>query len=1717
MKILLTLLIFFSSLHSFAQYGNEWIDYSKNYYSFKIVEDGFYKLDYNTMYAAGIPLNSISPENFQIFGFEQEQPILVEDGGDGSFDTGDYILFYAKKNTTWLDSLLYDEPENVGNKYYPHYNDTITYFVSWNNLNTNNRIQVETDNNYGNYTPRNFLLKKSYKEYHNTYVYGQKIEGISFSSFIEGEGWTSNGVNALSGSGQFNSQIATPYSYSGVSAPNVIGEAVSMSISNAPNGTSIYNHHLQLQYGASNTVLHDIEFSGYKKNNLAISFPASDITGNTTLIRHQLINDLGLASDYQAIAFVELIYPHSLNAEGLTKINFISSNNPSDSKSLYNITNFNSPTPLAFSFGDQLKKLPITNNILGFQVIVPNSTQNQQELKLLDESEIMTIPNIKPVNGNGIFTDFSNLNYNSAYIIVSNKILSNSVDNYKAYRSSAAGGSKNVIIAYSDELNLQFGGGVPKHIMGVRRFQHFAFNMATTEKPEHVFIIGKGVREASENILQNTHGIRKSTFAYNMCLVPTFGFPASDNSITNHIQNNDWAPLISIGRLAANSNGEVETYLSKVKEFETAQNPSAPYLLDTKYWQKNILHFGGGNTTGEQTTFRAYLDNFKVTLEGPDYAGHVTSFHKYNSDPINPVTLYEVTDKINEGVSLMTFFGHAYPGGFDQNVDDPDTWNNKGKYPVLISNSCLAGNIQEPNLLSVSEEFVLIDSKGSIAFLASVGNAFSTGLYAYTNRLMSNIANENYGKSIGELIKLSIEQLQPTNSFSLVTAMSQMTLHGDPALKVNPHNKPELEINVSDFKISPNVVDLSLDSINVSIIIHNMGISTLDTFAIELKRSFPNNGGDSTYIKFVNGIHYNDTVVFRIPFIPNQSGGINNFSISVDQPSIISEQYDEINNNQITKQVLFDIGGIYPVWPYDYAVVPDDTITLKASSINPFASLDTYRFEIDTTDLFNSPELRYSMPTSLGGVIDVNYDNWLLSTDNSSSNLVLEDSTVYFWRTKLNSSPNSTWHESSFQYIKNKTGWGQDHFFQFKNNTFNALNYNRPTRDLTYSPAGVSIACDVFGNAVVPQVYYTQWEIAGSLQEYGICTYNPSFMVCVVDAQTLNAWSTRYFNVGTGIMENPNNDFGNANDNGGCRNRPEKYFIFFQNDSLQMADMQDMLINDIPDSNYVLIYTSRFLNYPEWDAHNPELYPFFQNLGSDSIYAGQQNVPYICFYKKGAESTTFEEVYPDNINDYIRFDGYMFGYDYNGFETSTIIGPAQEWESVFWDQYSVESTSTDTTQLKIFGVDLNGTETLLVDTLFTVNDSITNFNTLFSADDYPYLRLQSQHIDTINYTPSQLARWHVLYQPVPEAALTSVNGYYISTTDTINEGESLAFAFDITNISELPMDSILVNYWIENDENEIIPISYPRQDSLRVGQIIRDTLQIQSLGLKNLNSLWVEINPYINPENTITDQLEQYHFNNIGQIPFYVNADNENPILDVTFNGYHILNGDIVNSKSEVVITLKDENDYLIMSEESDTSSFGIYLTDPNGFQKRLNFRNDMGEQLMEWIPADASSKKFKIIFSGDFALDGTYRLLVQGADKSGNLSGDYSYDIEFEIDHNSSITNLMNYPNPFSTQTQFVFTLTGDVIPDEFTIQVLTISGKVIREITVDELGPIHIGRNITEYKWDGKDEFGDRLANGIYLYKVITKINGETIEHRESGADNFISNGFGKMYLIH
>jgi hypothetical protein len=77
-------------------YGNEWINFDQEYFSIPVGADGIYRLDYSTLLNAGVPVNTINHESFQIFRLGEEIPIYVSGAGT-TLNNGDFMEFFGQK------------------------------------------------------------------------------------------------------------------------------------------------------------------------------------------------------------------------------------------------------------------------------------------------------------------------------------------------------------------------------------------------------------------------------------------------------------------------------------------------------------------------------------------------------------------------------------------------------------------------------------------------------------------------------------------------------------------------------------------------------------------------------------------------------------------------------------------------------------------------------------------------------------------------------------------------------------------------------------------------------------------------------------------------------------------------------------------------------------------------------------------------------------------------------------------------------------------------------------------------------------------------------------------------------------------------------------------------------------------------------------------------------------------------------------------------------------------------------------------------------------------------------------------------------------------------------------------------------------------------------------------------------------------------------------
>jgi hypothetical protein len=1655
-------------------FGNEWIDYGQQYWKFQVTEDGVYSISYSDLSNGGFPVGSIDPRNIQIFGRGKQIPVKVYGEEDGVFNTEDKIEFFARRNDGWLDSLVYTDSDLVSNPGYSLFNDTISYFITVGDQ-TGLRTLYVLSSNYWDFTTEDYCLKKAVKYYHNEYLIGrQDGSGVSLPTYDKAEGWFDfkfpKGTSHLT-------EIITPNAYTGANAPAAKVHCISASASLA---SGFPNHHISVGWGEPMQVAVDSVYYGYQLNKFDFEVPAQQIT-STTKITHQSVDDLGVLSDYHAVSYVSIEYPRNFNFSGLDYFEFRVKHPENGDIAHLSIGGVFPGNWRLFVLSDGIAKeiQLIEESGIYHALISFESQQWGQNLLFIEQNNVNAINPIQPINNTGYFIDYSQNELDSAFVIITHPSLMAACQNYASYRDN---NGMSVLLVSVEELYMQYASGIEKHPLAIRNFCNQLLT-AWNSDPQYLFIIGKSIHEMT---VSATIGARNDPIKYQNNLVPTWGYPGSDIVFTSGLGTTLYESAIPTGRLAAQSSAQVLEYLNKVIEHESA----SPAM-----WQKNILHFGGGGNEFEQSTFRNYLNDYRHIAEDTCLGGSVHSFFKNTLEPVQINVSDSIQLLINEGVSLMTFFGHASSTGFDQNIDTPESYTNQGKYPLLIGNSCYTGNIHLADANSTSENFVLVPNRGVIGFLAKSDLGIPAYLDLYTENFYREIFNLHYGSSIGQCMNFAINDFQLEGDFYRTNVALTFALHGDPSIKLHPWAAPDYSISQADVFSLPSQINATDPSFQIGVVVQNLAKAINDDVGIELVRHFPN-GVDSSYLVVVDRILNNDTIYFTLPTGGEAAIGQNYFDVFADYPAnLVGELHDVTNNIVQQKEILINSGNLVPVWPYEFAVIDDIQPKLKASTGFAFEEQQTYIFQADTTDQFNSPWMQQTMLTQGGGVVE-----WQLP-------ISLTDSLVVFWRCSpdsINAGDNYYWKNSSFQYISNETGWGQDHFFQFDKNEIQGLQYNRPDRNWTFVPIEANLKCEVYGNANTSfEALGTRYQIDLDVQDYSGYGYDmPALMVAVLDGNTFVPWESNYNG------SHPDHEFGNTLASANARGRPERYFIFQQNDAQQLQGFADMLQNEIQDGDFLLVYTWQYAQKANWQSLAPDVFDSFETIGTSQITTMNDSLPFILFMKYGSPSTLNIQV-GSSIDDHLVLEQAMEGTDGGGLLISPVIGPSDYWGKLEWNTESIGNAEGDTLNLKLYGIN-NFDSRINLAQWGTNAGSINNLESVISSASFPYLQLEAEVTDSTLLTPPQLDRWHVLFDEAPELAVNANKGYYLSN-DTLQEAEIVLFAVAVENISPYPFDSLTVHYTLEDANHVIHVLPYEKQSPLLPGQILLDTISIQTTGFAGLNSLRIDANPVDNATG-LSVLPEKYHFNNLAEIDFLVEGDRLNPILDVSFDGQHIMNGDIVSPNPQILITVDDENQYLILNEISDTSRFRVYLTAPDGNIRQVRFAdNDMS-----WTPASAPQNKFKINFNPSLGEDGLYRLKVQGADKSGNLSGDQDYEIDFEVITRPGITQVMNYPNPFSTRTQFVFTLTGSEVPEEFKIQIMSIGGDIVREITRSELGDIHVGRNLTEYWWDGKDEYGDQLANGLYVYRVIARLHGENLEIRPSGADKWFNKGWGKLYIM-
>ena len=1641
--------------------SNSWIDYDQSYYKFKISEDGIYRINFQTLLDAGIPLSSLDPRNFQLFARGKEIPIYVKGENDGTFNAVDYIEFYAKANDGWLDTALYKSAALQPNPHYSLFNDSISYFLSWNSQQNNLRFKEENAVDFSSYFKASFVWKEVLQHFQRTYYDGEILSGgLTDPEYVSSEGWMDNPL-ILGRSKSKN--LSTPDRY--LSGSEAILE---LRISGASDWKPVSNgdHHLQISLGNQ---LIDTIFEGYDLINIKRNIPPSALNNGNNTIQFKSIDDRNASVDRTALSFIKLTYPQNTAFGNNSYYQFLLDDAGNQDAQFLEISAFNGGNaPVLYDLSNQ-KKIRIIKSINNlYRTIVPNG-KGRKSCVAAAESEIQLVQELEPVGNNGKFTDYKAQQEDTTYLIITHQSLLPEVTTYAAYRRST---DYHPLIALVGELYDQYAFGIEKHPMAIRNFVQDA--LTTWDEPiENLFLIGKSV---------NAKSYRKKTENFSKNLLPTLGNPATDNLLTAGLNGSLFAPAIPMGRLSVKSMDQIGAYLNKVIEYESAE----PAL-----WMKRALHFAGGKSAFETNTHENFLNGFASDFQSPPYGGEARLFRKSTSAPFQVTLADSIRQLINDGVAMLTFFGHSSAtGGFDISIDTPDKFQNQGKYHLLLANSCFAGNTHQPDALSTSEQYVLEPRKGAVAFIASGNLGFSFFLNTYSSTLYENFAGKNYGKSLAENMKLTVEEIQGNDpSIAIKSVSLEMTLQGDPAIVLNAHPLPDYKVSSELVAVKPQEVTTDLDSFTVNFTIQNIGRAIQDSVMIRMSRTFP--GGtaeDSTLIRRIPGITNTVTLSFTFPLNGFEEAGVNKFTLVVDPFSEIEELSKF--NNLVETEILIRSGEIIPVYPYEFSIVGEQAPSLKASTAFAFEKEKSYIFELDTTAGFNSPFKKTNTQNSFGGVVA-----WQPEELKN-----MPDSAVYFWRVSNLPQSNANdfnWRSSSFQYLSGESGWAQAHFDQFNSNNFLFIKQNPLQREFQFTERLSELFVKTIGTPPSDQLSDIFYSLDADTRERGSCFPSSAFLIAVLDSLTFDSWKTPFNG------ENAGNDFGQANVGAWClpnRNRSESVFNFNARDTAQLFAMRDFLNNKIPDGAYVVAYNWFNIDFDAIRAIDSSILRAFQNLGSTKSGKWKNNHPFIITVQKGKPQSMIEKV-GDSTKATIEIKRVLRSNADFGESNSPLVGRGKDFSRLAYQFKSLETPTADSIRFQLYGVKDGKSTELMQANDFRLD---TNISASVDAGAHDRLKLKYNLYDPALRTPLQLKRWQVNYRELPDAALAPNLGFKVNK-DSLQRGELLQLELAVQNVSKNPIGKLPIQFTVLNNQSRLQEIESFELPAMPADSTVITKVKVPTENLVGSNTLLIQLNP----DKTVE---EQHSFNNFGQYNFFVFEDGINPLLDVTFDGRQIMNREIVSSSPQIDISLRDDNEFLLMD---DTSTFAVFLKAPNEEAKLLNYGVNTYYN-MEFKPANSVSNKAMVRLKPELKKDGIYELLIQAKDKSGNASGSRDYKVQFEVINKSSVSRLLNYPNPFSTSTRFVFTLTGNQIPDQIQIQIMTITGKVVREIDQFELGPIHIGNNITDFAWDGKDKYGDQLANGVYLYRVKMRINGSSIEHRDTEADRFFTREFGKMFLL-
>ncbi|MCX8112685.1 MAG: C25 family cysteine peptidase [Bacteroidia bacterium] len=1599
---------------------------------------------------------STSSAGLRLFWRGQAVPIFVQDGGDGFFSGNDYLEFVGHRNDGEPDSVVYRHSLLLQKQPGIHGNPLMPL-----NHNDTSAYFLTWGGSAGerlnSYTDPNALSHPT-----QNWFWWRFVESFHTSGY-----WFGPGGLGVGGYEQHNNPMYIFGEGRGIGL-NPLSRSYTLPSPQPSASSQFYVELSHASLAASGTVSLEWRVNSYTAQTLTTNAPyyfRPRFAIPTTYLSNPLsVSCNSSTQNYRGefLHYVAVTYPRQASLSSSDTFLSIGVVNPSSSP----FTLILSGAPI--SPGDSLLVYDLRHGLrwqaipIGSQWYLPLPAIQDTFPLYIVRGQSVQRPIVRPANLE---------NYSSAQgseiLLVTHRSLAASAQAYKQYRESHPTNPHSVFIAYTDAIYDEFGWGRTHHPLAIRNLVRWALDRWPV-RVRYLLLWGDGV-----GLYRIGYGQPPPPHH----LVPVFGYPASDwGYVSDFYGQRDLVPEIPVGRVTAQNDNHGYTYIEKLRTYESMNNPP---------WLKWALHLGGGADAIEQALIGSQLIACQQVLEGSPYLGQVLYYQKRTGGMQAPPGSPTIKERIDSGVVVLQTFGHSGAELFDVSFYEPVDYDNWERYPLVIVNGCYQGNFDEIGGLSQihSERFLLQPKRGCLWYLSLSGSGFIGPLGNQTLRMYEVFFRDSLNFPVGKGIVETFRRLAAAGMgpFEYYHIAGQPLL-GDPCVRLAGPTRPDLAISAGDLRLSPSTLSSEQSSFRLFIRYHNLGVAFTDSFTVSVSHRIAGTGQQFSYTYRRPRFSRSDSFEVTLPVPAGEWAGINEIEVFVDSDDAIPNELRE-DNNQVRIEFFVRSPRPLPLYPWPFAVINKDSIALVAATFNQSSfAPQGYYFEIDTSYRFDSP-IRVQSGLVPGTTV---FGRWALP-------FRLQDSVVYYWRVRLEGSGPQEWATQSFQYIPGpKEGWGQSARPQFLENDLVGLQYAAPSfrwsftqrtvkieaRD-TYNPLGSRRFLQRDGNMLSTEDSHTLnagWWDGARQPGVFIAVFDPiTFAPREIDP-IFGGW--RFFCSGFCYQ----------------RYAPVYYQVHMSSDA--MADSLWAVIQRAPAGAPIVLLFTAGHTPSTW---SPRIAQVLSSIGaSNNPYNLTPRTKGILIGQKGAPPSTAIEVFCADTASCSIEKTYTIAIPLGWMYSPRIPKPVQ-WEEAFF-AYDRQG-SGDTITMSIYGLKPDGTQdTLYRDVSHTGVYDLRPYNA-----PYTDLRLSARYQNSTTSVTPQLRYWYVLVQPFPDIAVDP-SLRWVLRRDTVEEGETLSVEIGVRNLlSARTPDSVEVLYLVQKASGDWDTLGIQRYAPLEGLDTLIARLSFSSIGLGGANRLRIILNyrPLFG---------ERTFANNRWEASFFVHTDRINPVVDVLFDGQRIQNGDLVSPQPLITIEVKDENRYLALD---DTNAVIVRLrrSDERSLGERIYYSSGK----LTFTPANLPDNRAKVDFRPGKLEDGEYILSVEAFDKKRNRSGNMPYEVRFRVVNESSITYVINYPNPFSTSTRFYYELTGAVLPEVFQIHIYTITGRLVKVIDLKALGEVRIGRHLTSYAWDGTDEYGDRLANGVYLYRVVLRMPGDqAIERRSEGLDTYFKGGWGKMVLM-